>query len=94
MPPNREDEFLPRAVFASAITSSQLLGLGVMAMVGIWLGKYRGGFAWDGTDQQFNYHPLFMVIGVVFLNAEGIMYCSAYNSLLGSICKKCSQVVP
>lgn len=72
MPPNREEEFLPRAAFASAVTSSQLLGVGVMAMVGVWLAVYRGGFAWDGTEQQFNYHPLFMIIGMVFLNAEGI----------------------
>lgn len=68
---NREEEFLPRVAFASAVSSSQLLGVGVMVMTGIWMGKYRGGFDWDGTEKEFNYHPLFMVIGMVFLNAEG-----------------------
>jgi cytochrome b-561 len=37
------------------------------------MSKYEGGFAWDGSDKQFNYHPLFMVIGLVFLNAEGTL---------------------
>jgi cytochrome b-561 len=72
MPPKQE-EFLPRAAFASAVTSSQLLGIGAMVMTGIWMSKYQGGFDWDGSGKQFNYHPLFMVIGLVFLNAEGTL---------------------
>ena len=73
--PAKDEEFLPRAAFASAVTSSQLFGIGAMIMTGVWLSKYQGGFAWDGSEKQFNYHPLFMVISLVFLNAEGKLQC-------------------
>jgi cytochrome b-561 len=69
----KDEEFFPRAAFASAVTSSQFFGLGAMIMTGVWLSKYHGGFAWDDSGKQFNYHPLFMVIGIVFLNAEGTL---------------------
>ena len=71
--PGKEEEFLPRAAFASAVTSSQLFGVGAVIMTGIWLAHFQGGFAWDGSMKQFNYHPLFMVIGLVFLNGEGLL---------------------
>ncbi|CAB3979051.1 Cytochrome b561 [Paramuricea clavata] len=71
--PAKEEEFIPRAAFASAVTSSQLFGVVAMIMTGIWMSKYEDGFAWDGSDKQFNYHPLFMVIGLVFLNAEAMI---------------------
>ena len=73
--PAKDEEFLPRAAFASAVTSSQLFGIGAMIITGVWLSKYQGGFAWDGSEKQFNYHPLFMVIGLIFLNAEGKLQC-------------------
>ncbi|XP_028396994.1 cytochrome b561-like [Dendronephthya gigantea] len=71
--PAKQEKFLPRTAFACAVTSSQLFGVGAMIMTGIWLSKYQGGFAWDGSTKQFNYHPLFMVIGLVFLNAEAMI---------------------
>ena len=73
MPGKDTEEFLPRAAFASAVTSSQLFGVGAMVMTGVWMAKFQGGFAWDGSTKQFNYHPLFMVIGLVFLNGEGML---------------------
>lgn len=73
--PLKDEEFLPRAMFASAVTASQLFGVGAMVMTGIWLSKYQGGFDWNGSNKQFNYHPLFMVIGLVFLSAEGTLKC-------------------
>lgn len=44
-----------------------------MILTGVWMGKYRGGFAWDGSGKEFNYHPLCMVIAFVFLYSEGRM---------------------
>ncbi|KAG1958711.1 cytochrome b ascorbate-dependent protein [Pimephales promelas] len=32
-----------------------------------WNYTYRGGFAWDGSAKQFNWHPVFMVTGMVVL---------------------------
>ncbi|XP_020043936.1 transmembrane ascorbate-dependent reductase CYB561 isoform X1 [Castor canadensis] len=51
---------------------SQLLGLTVVAMTGAWLGLYRGGTAWEGA-QQFNVHPLCMVVGMVFLQGDALL---------------------
>lgn len=49
---------------------SQLLGLTLLAATGAWLGRYRGGVAWQG-QLQFNVHPLCMVLGMVFLQGDG-----------------------
>lgn len=50
---------------------SQVLGLASVVMTGVWMGHYRGGFAWDGSSQEFNVHPLCMVLGLVFLQGDG-----------------------
>lgn len=59
----------PRAL-PCYVAFSQLLGLTVLAVTGMWLGLYRGGIAWESA-LQFNVHPLCMVIGLVFLQADG-----------------------
>ena len=90
----REEKSLPRFAFASAVSFSQLLGVGVVVMTAIWMGKYRGGYGWDGTERQFNYHPLFMIIGMVFLNAQGrkflMITCTNYiDNSLYPLCNEC-----
>ncbi|KAA3670792.1 uncharacterized protein DEA37_0004960, partial [Paragonimus westermani] len=48
---------------------SSVLGVLCVILTGIWLGAYWGGFSW--TDVRiFNYHPLFMVLGLVFLYGD------------------------
>uniref|UniRef100_A0A8C7YSC7 Lysosomal membrane ascorbate-dependent ferrireductase CYB561A3 n=1 Tax=Oryzias sinensis TaxID=183150 RepID=A0A8C7YSC7_9TELE len=48
---------------------SLCLGLGLLCVlfVSCWSGVWLGGFAWDGSDLQFNWHPVFMVSGLVVL---------------------------
>lgn len=58
-------------VFIVSVGAIQILGILAMILTGIWMGKYGGGFAWDGTGHEFNYHPLCMVISMVFLYSEG-----------------------
>ncbi|XP_062893892.1 transmembrane ascorbate-dependent reductase CYB561 [Mobula hypostoma] len=55
------------------VAGTQILGLASVIMTGVWLGHYQGGFAWDGTANQFNVHPLCMVIGMVFLYGDAIL---------------------
>ncbi|CAN9512800.1 unnamed protein product [Ophioblennius macclurei] len=43
------------------------LSVACVACVCVWNSHYRGGFAWDGTAQQFNWHPVMMVMGLVVL---------------------------
>jgi cytochrome b-561 len=39
-------------------------------LIAVWMGSY-GGFGWtDEPALQFNYHPMFMSIGIIFLYGE------------------------
>lgn len=60
-----------RSTFAWLVGASQLVGLASVVLTGVWMGHYRGGFAWDGSAQEFNLHPLCMVLGLVFLQGDG-----------------------
>ncbi|XP_007905533.1 transmembrane ascorbate-dependent reductase CYB561 [Callorhinchus milii] len=62
-----------RAQLPWFIALSQVIGLSVVVITGVWMGHYRGGFAWDGSSLEFNVHPLCMVIGIVFLYGDAIM---------------------
>ncbi|XP_028311570.1 transmembrane ascorbate-dependent reductase CYB561 isoform X2 [Gouania willdenowi] len=70
------DESSPRngrTMFACLVGVSQVLGLASVVLTGVWLGQYRGGFAWDASPQEFNLHPLCMVLGLVFLQGDGFV---------------------
>ena len=59
-------------LFFLLVVLSQILGLAAVLLTGIWMGEYSGGFAWtENPKKEFNYHPLLMVLGLVFLNTEG-----------------------
>lgn len=60
-----------RSMFPWLVGASQVLGLASVVLTGVWMGHYRGGFAWDGSAQEFNLHPLCMVLGLVFLQGDG-----------------------
>ena len=71
MGPNLDREMGSPVVFISCVGAIQILGILAMVLTGIWMGKYQGGFAWDGSGREFNYHPLCMVISMIFLYSEG-----------------------
>ncbi|KTG06470.1 hypothetical protein cypCar_00026691 [Cyprinus carpio] len=39
----------------------------------LWSGTWRGGFAWDGSFLQFNWHPVLMVTSLVVLYGNAIV---------------------
>lgn len=47
------------------------LSLASVVCVCVWSSRWRGGFAWDGSGLQFNWHPVLMVSGLVVLYANG-----------------------
>lgn len=71
-PSDRESVGSP-LVFIISVGAIQILGILAMVLTGIWMGKYLGGFAWDGSAQEFNYHPLCMIISMVFLYSEAMI---------------------
>lgn len=47
------------------------LSLACVVCVCLWNVHWRGGFAWDGSALQFNWHPVLMVTGLVVLYGNG-----------------------
>ncbi|XP_077571616.1 lysosomal membrane ascorbate-dependent ferrireductase CYB561A3-like [Stigmatopora nigra] len=47
------------------------LGLACVVTVSIWNSQCRGGFAWDGSSLQFNWHPVLMTTGMLVLYGNG-----------------------
>ena len=62
-----------------------------VVLAGIWTGHHLGGFAWQSDPKhQFNWHPLLMTLGMIYLYGNG-MYrvwhpnCTPYSSIWGAI---------
>ncbi|XP_029042817.1 transmembrane ascorbate-dependent reductase CYB561 [Osmia bicornis bicornis] len=52
----------------------EVIGTTLVILVAIWCGSYRGGFSWRSNPSlEFNWHPLLMTIGFVFLYANGML---------------------
>ena len=60
-----------RSLLAVCVFFAELAGLSGIALTVTWMVKYLGGFAWDGGPQEFNVHPLMMVVGLLFFNGNG-----------------------
>uniref|UniRef100_A0A667WJC8 Transmembrane ascorbate-dependent reductase CYB561 n=1 Tax=Myripristis murdjan TaxID=586833 RepID=A0A667WJC8_9TELE len=62
-----------RSMLAWLVGAAQVVGVACVVLSGVWMGHYRGGFAWDGSAHQFNLHPLCMVLGLVFLYGDAVL---------------------
>ncbi|XP_035511510.1 cytochrome b561 [Morone saxatilis] len=69
-----------RSMFACLVGASQLLGVTSVVLTGVWMGHYHGGFAWNGSAQEFNLHPLCMVLGLVFLHGDAILVYRVFRN--------------
>lgn len=52
-----------------------------MTCVLIWLLHYREGLAWDGGPAEFNWHPLLILIGFIFLQGMGTAFLRSVLSI-------------
>uniref|UniRef100_A0A8C9FQ76 Transmembrane ascorbate-dependent reductase CYB561 n=1 Tax=Pavo cristatus TaxID=9049 RepID=A0A8C9FQ76_PAVCR len=67
------------AGLSAYVAVSQLLGLTLLVATGAWLGRYRGGVAWQ-NPLQFNAHPLCMVLGMVFLQGDALLVYRVFRN--------------
>jgi len=50
----------------------QALGVAAAVMVGVWLTVFQKGFSWSDETRIFNFHPLFMIIGMIVCYGHGL----------------------
>ncbi|XP_054164154.1 transmembrane ascorbate-dependent reductase CYB561-like isoform X2 [Oppia nitens] len=58
--------------FASFILS-QVFGLFIIVFVSVWISRYLGGISFADSLLIFNFHPLFMTLGMVFIFGDAIL---------------------
>ncbi|GFT20658.1 cytochrome b561 [Nephila pilipes] len=58
--------------FVVAVIMSQVMGLIIIGLVIHWCFLYKG-FSWADPNLQFNYHPLFMVLGLIYFYGDAII---------------------
>ena len=45
-----------------------------VVLAGIWTGHHLGGFSWQSNPSlEFNWHPLLMILGMIYLYGNGIL---------------------
>lgn len=46
---------------------TQMVGVTIVVLVSSWIGVHLGGLGWTKPSIQFNWHPLLMSLGMIFL---------------------------
>lgn len=64
---NMEDYGLFLALLGSAL----LVGFVSVVFTLVWVFSYREGLGWDGGSAEFNWHPVLIVTGFVFIQGIG-----------------------
>ncbi|KAI4805281.1 hypothetical protein CesoFtcFv8_013811 [Champsocephalus esox] len=59
--------------FLVVLSVAAAAGLVSIIFVLIWVLHFREGLAWDGGPAEFNWHPVLMVIGFIFLQGTAII---------------------
>ncbi|KAF5285465.1 hypothetical protein FQA39_LY16639 [Lamprigera yunnana] len=49
------------------------LGALLIVLMFIWIVSYQGGFGIDDADKEFYWHPMLMVLGLIFLYAQAML---------------------
>lgn len=73
-------------IFWITVFASQLAGIACVALVAYWCTLY-GKFAWSSDpNQQFYFHPLLMILGLIFFYGDGKLDFWVHYSKLILVC--------
>ncbi|VUZ51858.1 unnamed protein product [Hymenolepis diminuta] len=76
--PPAVDESKRRALIPLTVIA-QVFGLGAVIMCIVWLGYYHGGYDWNNPTLVFNYHPVFLVLGMVFCFGDAMLIYRVFH---------------
>merc|ERR1711872_135383 len=64
-----------RRLFLGCFLAVEMLGLLSVIMTIVWVWNFKGGAAWGMTDKgiAFNWHPVLMTFGLIFLYGNGAL---------------------
>jgi len=51
---------------------TQMLGITIIILMGAWILLFLGGFGWSTPQIEFNWHPMLMTIGMIYLFGNAI----------------------
>lgn len=81
--------------FLVVLSVAAAAGLVSIIFVLIWVLHFREGLAWDGGPAEFNWHPVLMVIGFIFLQGTGekvvFLRSVLVNRNVGVVLKMCKH---
>jgi len=67
-------------IFGCLLGLAQLLLHGAMGLVLFWVLHYRSGFGWkDEPGKEFNYHPVLMIAGFIYLGGQALLSYRSYR---------------
>lgn len=76
-----ESEAANESFFTKIFTLTQMIGILCVVLTGIWVGHFHGGFSWRSNPKvEFNLHPLLMILGLIFLYANGALVYRSFRS--------------
>lgn len=63
--------------FVVSLSAALFFGVASIVFVAVWVSHYGEGVAWDGGMAEFNWHPVLVVSGYIFLQGlgESFLYC-------------------
>lgn len=50
---------------------AQMVGITIIILMGAWISLFLGGFGWSTPAIEFNWHPMLMTIGMIYLFGNG-----------------------
>lgn len=61
------------STFLQLFFATQLTGTLMLAAVLIWTVNYCGGFGWTDYNERFNWHPILMILGLVYFAGNSLL---------------------